>query len=457
MLLAMAGELLLGDALASGRTGLVTLVAVAATFALSFAFWRQAVYGVLIIVFVEGYFRNMLNNPQVLLLKDLALFAIYLRVAGDRIHRRVSIVPPSPIALPLGVFAAIVVVQMANPHVTSFQQALVGVRTWLYYVPLYFVAREMITSEADLRRIARFILICAIPIVLFGLLQYRAGSQAYASLGQGFANATFVAGDGASVIYRPNATFAWPSHFALFLSLATILSLGLMLGSRGRARWMLALLLVGLMAANVIENQRSLLVLLPPLLLLMVAMRRSAGMATTMVLAGALALAVVVPLASPGTFMRVDGLIRNTDGIFHVRTMTYAEHFRLALASPIGFGTGATALGTRYVAGDIPLFVEFSLAKVAGDLSLVGLAAYLWLFAVLLKTSLAAHQRASHMRMAGAASLAAAAFSFQLLVLYAGYDLAVVAVPFWFLSGAVVRFASNDAPIAALRRGGTPR
>jgi hypothetical protein len=456
LLLGMVAEIGLGDALASGKTNLVTLIAVAATFALSFAFWRQAVYGVLVIVFVEGYLRNLFNDPAVLLFKDLALLAIYMRVIGDRVHRRLSILPSSPIALPLAVFAGIVFVQMANPHVTSFQQTLVGVRTWLYYVPLYFVAREMIANEADLRRFAWFILVCAVPIGMLGFYQYVAGSDAYANLGPGFANATFIAGDGASVIFRPNATFAWSSNFALFLALATLLCLGLLLGSRGHKRWALSALLVALIAANVLENQRSLLVLLPPLMLLTVALRRSASTAVTTALAVVLGLAVVGLIASQGTFLRVDGLIRNEGGIFHVRTMTYAEHFRMALRSPIGFGTGATAIGSRYVAGDIPLFVEFSLAKVAGDLSLVGLAAYLWLFAVLLKTTLAAHQRASHVRLVGAASLAAATFSFQLLALYAGYDLAVVAVPFWFLSGAVVSFASNEARLTPVERGGAP-
>ena len=191
---------------------------------------------------------------------------------------------------------------MANPHVTSFQQTLVGVRTWLYYVPLYFVAREMIANEADLRRFAWFILVCAVPIGMLGFYQYVAGSDAYANLGPGFANATFITGDGASVIFRPNATFAWSSNFALFLALATLLCLGLLLGSRGHKRWVLSALLVALIAANVLENQRSLLVLLPPLMLLTVALRRSASTAVTTALAVVLGLAVVGLIASQGTF-----------------------------------------------------------------------------------------------------------------------------------------------------------
>ena len=444
----------MGDAVASGRANLLVLFVIAAVSGMAFAFWKQAVYGVLVMVFVEGYFRNLLDDPAVLLLKDLAVLAIYMRVIGDRVYRRVAVIPSTPLNLPLAVFACIVLVQMANPHVTSFEQTLVGVRTWLYYVPLYFVAREMISTEADLRRFVWFIVACAVPIGGLGVYQYLLGSNAYASLGPGFANATFVTGEGASMLFRPNATFAWASHFALFLSMATLLCLGLLLASRGHMRWILVSMLIGLVAVNVLENQRSLLVLLPPLMLLTVALRRSASAWVIITLAVVLGVAAVTLIASPGTFLRVDGLIRNDEGIFRVRSMTYAEHFRTALSAPIGFGTGATAIGTRYVTGDIPLFVEFSIAKVAGDLSVLGLAVYLWLFSVLCKTTLAAHQWATRVRLPSAASIAATTLSFQLLVLYAGYELAVVAVPFWLLSGAMVSFAFGRSRPSAMTGAG---
>jgi hypothetical protein len=41
------------------------------------------------------------------------------------------------------------------------------------------------------------------------------------------------------------------------------------------------------------------------------------------------------------------------------------------------------------------------------------------------------------------AGLAVAIFGFQLLVAYTGYDLAIAAVPFWFLSGAVGGIAQS--------------
>src|SRR5205814_935020 len=95
-------------------------------------------------------------------------------------------------------------------------------------------------------------------------------------------------------------------------------------------------------------------------------------------------------------FARIYGLLQNQDGVFAVRLESYWGYLDTAFnISPIGLGTGATSLGARYVLGDIPLFVEFSLAKVVGDLSVVGLFVYLWMFAALVYTSLRALRVAS--------------------------------------------------------------
>jgi len=50
--------------------------------------------------------------------------------------------------------------------------------------------------------------------------------------------------------------------------------------------------------------------------------------------------------------------------------------------------------------------------------------------------------------------LCAAVFAYQLLVLYVGYDLAVVAIPFWFLSGAMARIAMSDPARQPAEHGG---
>ena len=433
----LIANVVIGQFIAWGRIDLVVYLALCAAFPLSFLFWRQAMYAVFIGLFVEGYFRNLFNTPDVLLVKDLMLAAIYLRVLADRTNRHRGLIPDTPINLPLLAFAGIVLVQTLNPNIVSAGQALVGIRTWLFYVPLYFVAREMFREERELRRFVWFVVLSALPIGAIALRQYFAGPDAYAGLGEGFEKALFVTQGAKGVVFRPNATFAWSSNFAVFLALATVLCVGLLLASKGRVRLVLWSLLAGLAAINLIENQRALLILLPPLLLVMFALRWSTGRMVTAALACVLGLVVVAQVASPGALERMTGLMQNQDNILNIRAHTYLLSFRQALESPIGFGTGATSIGARYVVGGIPLFVEFSLTKVLADLSIVGLAVYLWLFLALLRSSFGLYKRAARSGLAGLAGLAVAIFGFQLLVAYTGYDLAIAAVPFWFLSGAL--------------------
>src|SRR4051794_30954485 len=76
-----------GSALAGGRSELGLYIAGLLTFAVCFIAWRPAVYGVFILLFVEGSLRNRLNSPDILLVKDVMLAAIYLRVFGERLIR----------------------------------------------------------------------------------------------------------------------------------------------------------------------------------------------------------------------------------------------------------------------------------------------------------------------------------------------------------------------------------
>jgi len=110
-------------------------------------------------------------------------------------------------------------------------------------------------------------------------------------------------------------------------------------------------------------------------------------------------------------------------------------------SSPIGIGTGATAIGARYVGGEIPLFVEMPLAKVIAELSAVGLVVYLWLLAALSLISFRAERRAATAKASSAADILAVVLALQLLAVYGGYELAIVAIPFWFLSGMAIALA----------------
>ncbi len=409
----------------------------AATFVFCLVSWRLAVYGVFLALFVEGYLRNYLGNPNVLLVKDLMLAAIYLRVFGGRLIERKPIIPSTPINVPLAVFAAIVFIQMLNPYIVNREEALIGARTWLFYIPLYYVAQEMLQTEQDVRRFLWFFLACAVPICAIAINQYRLGPEAYASQGEGFVKATFVTAGSSEWIFRPNATFSWPSHFAEFLRVAILLTVGLLLGTAGRRRLLLWGLLVLLLGVELIEGQRTSYITLTASVGLVLALRGKLRAVPIAALTVIVVMVVVGQLTDSAGLERVQELTENRNNVFGQRVAAFWDYSSTAVEkSPIGLGAGATSLGTRYVAGEIPLFLEVPLAKVIADLSLVGLVAYFWLMGSLCLASFRAHARAARAGAASCAGLLAVILVYQMLGIIGGYELAIDALPIWFLSGA---------------------
>lgn len=425
-----------------------------------FVFWRQAIYGVFIAVLLEGYFRNLLNTPNVLLIKDAMIAIILVRLLADRIMHRERLVPRSPINVPLAVFAALCVAQSLNPQMLSVNQALVGLRTWLYYVALYYIGAEMIKEDSDRRRFLWFMLLTGVLVSVIGVLQLIAGPDAYSRLGPGFRQATFVTttGPNSQPVYRPNSTFAWSSHFAIYLAGVTLMCTGAVGASRGRSRVLLLLLFGGFLAVNVVEGQRTLVVLLPFLILSVFLSVRKWKQAIGVAAAGVAIAAIAISLVGStqnGRLTSLDrqvGVITNADGILTEQsTYVFAQIAGTVKSVPLGQGTGASANGSRYVNGSIPLFLEVSLAKAVADLGVVGAVAYLGLFGALMMSTVSLQRAARNQGRLPDAYYAAALLAYQFLVLFSGYDLAAAAIPFWFLSGTLVSLRTMRATEKTLR------
>ena len=452
--------------LASGKTGvgvwgLVTLPVLVG----SFVWWRQAVYLVFILLFVEGFFRNLLNTPAVLLVKDAVLAVIYLRYLLQSIGERRNPFLPAVGNVPLLIFAALALVQVFNPN-DGLLVGLVGMQTLLFNVPLLYVAYGMFRTRAEVDHLLLFIVIATVLIATLGVIQFIRGPQAYASLGASFTQATFVTtGARGQAIYRPNSTFAWPSDFASFLAAATLLLLAALV-SRQRLLAGLAMLATPLVIfTDLLSGQRSLYLLLPPLMVLVAilgGLRVSRWLLGVFLVAG---LATVALLAwhGGGTFQDRFASIF-ADGGASVAGHILAGKGNLVdgiLASPIGLGTGAAAIGARYVnGGSIPLFLESYYGELAAELSVLGLAAFVW---VSVKLVLAAASVVARFTIGSDRALAGAGLAFLLLVSIVDVgsndlDLAVNSVFFWFLAGLVLRLPGLAKPSAfAAGARATPR
>ncbi|MBX5489771.1 MAG: hypothetical protein IRZ14_01345 [Chloroflexi bacterium] len=433
-------------AVLSGRPNLLAYALALGLVVACFVWWRPAVYGLMVVVFVEGYFRIRFNDPAVLLLKDAMVVAIYLRVFGERLLRREPLVPAAPINPLLLIFLGIVFIQAVNPFVAGPGQALVGLRRWVLYIPLYYVALEMLRTERDVRRFLWFLMACAVPICALAVFQYYAGPAAYAAQGPAFPSATFVTLVGDVWVFRPNATFSWPSHFGEFLVIIPLMAGALLMGTRGLQRFVVVLLLAGLLAVIILESERALYVSTIWNFALLFAIRRQFW---ALPLAGIVLLGVLTIVdqvtGSIGT-ERIRELAENRNNVIQERRHgTFLYWLEAIRASPVGLGVGATAIGVRHVESTIPLFIEVPLAKVLADLSLLGLIVYVALGLVLWFQTWRAHERAHRAGAHELAGLLAGMLVFQVQTAMNGYELAVNGVCQWFLYGAATVLANEAA------------
>lgn len=404
--------------------------------------WRSMLLPFFVILYIEGLFRNLLDTPAVLLVKDVLLAGIYAGFLLYALKHRRWLALPVSLGLPLACFFALSVLQMFNPALESLAIGLVGLKTYFYYLPLMLVIPAVLRTERDLFRFLTALLLLAIPVAAYGIVQYFQGPEAYAALGPAFRRATFVVVgefyEGA-VLFRPSSTFSWPSNFAVFLFFSTLVAVVAvhLHGPRHlrRTGW-LALPVV--LIATVLSGQRGLYVLLPATLLLALFVVRSAGA----ILRTSLALIVIglglYSLAPPAILGRFATILFNEGGVIGSRLEGgWGYLARALLQSPLGRGTGSSALGTRYITTTGFVFTESQFARVASELGMPGLLTFLWLYLALLWYSWCCYRRiqARDLRYIGGMVWAVLATLVAAMYLGNTLDIPVASVFFWTFLG----------------------
>lgn len=140
----------------------------------SFAKWRTAVKVAIIMALLEGAIRKWaLPQAQEIayFLKDIFLAGAYARFFffPDPGIRRIRV--NGPIVL-LAVTAAVVSLSALNPNLNSIPAAILGLKIYLFYIPMAFMMPFLFKDEKDLVRQMSWFCMFAIPICLLGALQF---------------------------------------------------------------------------------------------------------------------------------------------------------------------------------------------------------------------------------------------------------------------------------------------
>ncbi len=192
--------------------------------------WRFGLYLFLIWLVFEDLPRKYLGNNMIIYFgKDVLVGIAYVAFFITHKRNRVRTFSP-PFLFPLLLFAGLSFIQVFNPNSPSILFGIVGLKLYLYYVPLLFLGYALIRSERDLQVFLVLNLIVAGVVALLGIIQ--------AIVGLNFLNPQVVAPELAMLsqlvkqapsgvlVPRPCSVFVSDARFSYYMLFMLLLGLG---------------------------------------------------------------------------------------------------------------------------------------------------------------------------------------------------------------------------------------
>ncbi len=433
--------------------------------------WRWSVYGLLLYLPVSGIpvLATYPHTAVPVLLKDF-LFVIpaYVGFMAYASARRVRVVFPGAPLLLFLLLAFLVVVQAFNPNLPNRLVGAIGIKVWLFYIPLYFLAYHFVRDRRDLFRLLGVMSVAAIVPAVIGIVEavliytghapvvYQVYGGAAQAATQNFAQFTFTGGGD---LRRVPSTFSFVAQYYTFTASMVAVSYawwrGALAGTRfasfGRLVWLL------LLAAALLNGARGAFVLIPALVLFIFLFERfPSGHRLRGVPVGRLFAAVGVFLAAAALFGGAPGAIFGY--AFQVGRQefqsVFVDGFRQALALTWGgLGTGIDTNASRYafstpvhfqaVAGT---WYESWYVKAVLELGIAGLAVVALLLGFLVVRGFQSHRwlHDPRMRAVSAALLAFLVWNLAYNLKGQYMDIDPIDVYFWLFAGLLARVAVLD-------------
>jgi len=440
--------------------------------------WRLAIVALIVYIPVSGIaidatYGHRLERAVAVLAKDfLFVLPAYAGFALWAWRRRERVIfPAAPVTL-LFALAVIVVAQAFNPSVPKPLLALIGIKVWLFYVPLLFLGYHLVRTRDELFRLFGLMAGLALVPALIGLLEaaliygghagivYRAYGGAAAAVTQEYVGLAFTGGGGH--LRRIPSTFSSFYQYYLFLAVMLAVAYAWWRGqplSRRRyvaagAGWLL------LVAASFATGVRAALFMTPFLVVLLLVLEgRSAARFALRWIVPVVAVVLVVATFVPGTHL----VTAWTD----VATLGRQEFWDVIVGSgrqaihltTFGLGTGIDSIAGRYAYPNDNAWSEMIFPLLGRwheswyvrtwlELGVVGLVIVVALFGTLLvrgvRSHLAVHDPG--LRVASAALLAVVAWSMLYAVKSQYLDLDPLNVYFWLFTGLLFKVPALAEP-----------
>jgi hypothetical protein len=454
---------------------LVAALLVAGAFAVGLRNWRLAVVGLLVYIPVSGIaidatYGDRFERALAVLAKDFVFvlpayagFLVWTWRRRDRIE-----FPGAPVMLVFAL-AAVVVAQAFNPALPKSLVGLVGVKVWLFYVPLVWLGYHLVRTREELFKLFGLLSVTALVPAVIGLGEasliygghsddvYRLYGDAAAAVTQGYVGLELPGGGN---LRRIPSTFS--SFYQYYLFLAVMLGVAYAWW-RGR-EWSRRMSVVAggiwvvLLAASFLTGVRAAFFMTPVLLALILVLEGRTALrfaALRLVPAAILVLAVITLL--PGTH-----LVAVWTEVFDVGRQEFWDVLvnsgREAVSlTTFGLGSGIDSVSARYAFSNDEDWQQF-IYPVLGrwheswyvktwlELGVLGVATVLALFGTMLVRGVRGHLRIRDpgLRVASAVCVAVVAWAIVYAIKGQYLDLDPLNVYFWLFAGLMLRMPSLE-------------
>ena len=439
--------------------------------------WRLALVALLVYIPVSGIaidaaYGHRLERGVAVLAKDF-LFVVpaYAGFVVWAWRRRQRVDFPGAPLLLLFALAAIVVAQAFNPSLPEQFVGLVGIKVWLFYVPLFFLGYYLVRTKEELYRLFGLMTVLAVIPAVIGLVEaafiyggrgdtvYRIYGDAAGAVTQEY---VFLELPGGGHLRRIPSTFS--SFYQYYLFLAVMLAVGYAWW-RGRqlGRRQAVLAAVGwivLFAASFLTGVRAAFFMTPFLLALVLLLEGRSGVrfAVRWLVPAAvvvLALVTIVPGSHLlGVWTEVADVGRQE--FWDVIVDSSREAVSITF---FGLGSGIDSIASRYAYSSEAAWQEaiFPLlgrwheswyVKAWLELGAIGLAVVVALLVTIVYRGVRAHftLRDPSLRVASAALLGVVIWSLVYAVKGQYLDLDPLNVYFWLFAGMLFKLPALENP-----------
>lgn len=373
---------------------LLAVISLIWLYALILARWERGIYWLIAYMPFSGAVSLGLHmwRPSLLFKDFLFVIPLYIAFFARVAVKRISLAAfPSSVAFLMASLALLAIVQVNNAGVVNTMMGLIGIKVWLFYLPLCLVGYALADSPECIFTLLRLMValsfipavIALLQLVLVAHFGYQSAmdmsyGESAAAVTQHFAQFRVATGS----FGRIPSIFTFAAQFFAY-SLAMIPPAYILSRTDPSLRWRRTGIaaLATAAVATFISGAREAYVFTPLILGLVICLDRGLR-GILFALGGASVVVWIAVTAFVGTTL--GAMYRVVSALFthYARSVAYGGLVRALEHAPLGLGTGTNTGAARYAMADPTVFIgiENYYAKASVELGLPGLLVVVGLF-----------------------------------------------------------------------------